>query len=243
MKMKRHQQDWNELATLDPLYAVCSDKGRRGNLWDPDQFFESGRREIDEVVTYLKARAPEVQFGSALDFGCGVGRLTAAMTSYWTNVVGLDIAEKMISLTKRYHANNTRCHFILNDDPELRIFQDNSFDFIYSNITLMHIPRKDEIKAYLGSFVRVLKPNGHMLFQLPTRVPFFRRIKLRRHLYHILEFFGASPGFLYHKMRLNPMKIMQVPKTDVMGWISPGARVLEVLGEAGTSTRYLAEKL
>lgn len=241
--MKRHRQDWNELATLDPLYAVCTDEGKRGDLWDPDEFFETGRREIDDVITYLNARAPDVQFGSALDFGCGVGRLTAPMTRYWTNVIGIDIADEMISLAKRYHANNTRCHFILNDQPGLTFFQDNIFDFIYSNITLMHIPRETEIEAYVRNFVRLLKPNGYMLFQLPTRVPLLRRIKLRRHLYHMLEFFGTSPRFLYHKMRLHPIKIMQVPRTHVVSWISPGARIIQVLGEGGTGTRYLAQKL
>ena len=119
----------------------------------------------------------------------------------------------------------------------------STFDFIYSNITLTHIPQEVAIEAYIRDFVRVLKPNGYMLFQLPTSVPLFLRIKLRRHVYHILKLVRVPPAFLHDKLGLNPIKIMQVPKTRVISWMSPGAEIIEVLGEGGTGTRYLAKKL
>ena len=48
------------------------------------------------------------------------------------------------------------------------IFDDNSFDFIYSYVVLQHM-RPDYALSYLREFVRVLAPGGVMAFQLPCR--------------------------------------------------------------------------
>ena len=240
MNMRRHQQDWNELARLDPLWVICSEESQRDNL---DELLESGRREVDDVIKYLEVSAADVQFSRALDFGCGVGRLTAAMTRYWTNVIGVDIADEMISRAKRHNADNPQCQFILNEQSDLSCFEENTFDFIYSNVTLQHIPQKDVIGAYLREFVRVLRPNGYMLFQLPTGVPILRRIKLRRYLYRALSLTGVSPNFLYHTLKLHPIKVVQASKEQVISWLSPGTRILDIRGEGRVDTQYLAQKL
>ena len=242
MRLRRLQQDWNELAKLDPLYAICTNRSKRGNRWKLAPFFRSGQKEIDSVVTYLKVRAPDIRFSSALDFGCGVGRLTTALAEYWIHAIGVDISEEMLCLAIRYRAKNSRCHFVLNNRSNLACFQDNSFDLIYSNITLMHLPYVSTIEKYVREFVRLLKPGGYMLFHLPTHIPVFRRIKLRRPLYYLLESCGISPSFLYYRLKLHPIKITPVPKSLVVRWLSPETQLIEVVGVAGPTTRYLAQK-
>lgn len=50
----------------------------------------------------------------ALDFGCGMGRLTQALTKYFEEVYGIDIAPSMIKLTEKYNRYDNKCKFFLN---------------------------------------------------------------------------------------------------------------------------------
>jgi SAM-dependent methyltransferase len=64
-------------------------------------------------------------------------------------------------------ADSTRCRFVLNAAPDLRLFEDARFDFVYSRIVLQHIPPA-LVRGYLPEMLRVLAPGGVLLFQLPT---------------------------------------------------------------------------
>ncbi len=59
-----------------------------------------------------------------------------------------------------------RCNYHVNTVADLSLFPDGAFDFIYSNITLQHIP-PEASEAYIGEFMRVLRPGGIALFQVP----------------------------------------------------------------------------
>jgi SAM-dependent methyltransferase len=241
-RLTRHRNDWNALARIDPLFAIRADKGKRGGGWTLDDFLATGREEIDSVVAYLKDRGPDLRFEVALDFGCGVGRLTAPLGKYWRSVVGVDISEEMIALAERYHGALPGVRFVHNDRADLALFGDGTFDFVYSNITLMHIPHEPTIQRYVQDFVRVLRPGGYALFQLPTRLPLFQRIKLRRALYHVAAGAGLRPEFLYNRLHLHPVKMMQVPRWRLESWVSPGAQVVDVVNDGREETRYLIRK-
>jgi ubiquinone/menaquinone biosynthesis C-methylase UbiE len=47
------------------------------------------------------------------------------------------------------------------------MLSDGSFDLVYSRITLQHLPPR-HIRSYLREFVRVLRPGGLLIFQLPA---------------------------------------------------------------------------
>lgn len=236
-----NRRDWNDLATLDPLYAICTEAGKRGGGWDSEEFFATGRAEIAKVVEYLTVHAPDVSFGSVLDFGCGVGRLSAAMARYWDRVVGVDVSGVMILKATEYHKGDSQLEFLVNDRPDLSCFSDRTFDFVYSNITLMHLPQERAIERYVRDFIRVLKPGGYTLFQLPTRLPLLRRLKVRRHLYHALRLAGAPATSLY-RLGLHPIKVRQVASSRVAEWVSGEARVLYVTLDGSPHTRYLIQR-
>jgi ubiquinone/menaquinone biosynthesis C-methylase UbiE len=105
---------------------------------------------------------------AALDFGCGVGRLTGALSQYFDKCCGVDISPTMIQLAKDFHGNNPRCSFWLNEVDDLRRFPDGYFGFIYTSITLQHIPVR-YVQKYLLDLVRVLKAGGIFVFQIPER--------------------------------------------------------------------------
>jgi hypothetical protein len=50
MEISLQQRDWNDLAAVDPLWAIYSAPGKRHGRWDADEFFQTGETEIEEVM-------------------------------------------------------------------------------------------------------------------------------------------------------------------------------------------------
>ena len=106
MRLDAHQRDWDELAELDPLWAVMTCKEKHLGKWDPREVFDSGKREIEplmrKIAGLLGARK------RSLDFGCGVGRFTSALSGYFTESNGLDISDRMVEKAKEF---SPQCKF------------------------------------------------------------------------------------------------------------------------------------
>jgi len=102
-------------------------------------------------MRHLKELNISISTKKALDFGCGVGRLTQALAVYFDEVYGVDISPSMIELAKKYNRYPDKCFYLINEDNQLRQFQDNTFDFIYTVITFQHIEPK-YTREYIKSF-------------------------------------------------------------------------------------------
>ena len=92
----RHQQDWERLAEVDALWAVLTRPGRKGGRWDVDEFFATGEAEIAHVFSVAASLGRPARRGRAIDFGCGVGRLTRALGTRFESALGVDISAGMI---------------------------------------------------------------------------------------------------------------------------------------------------
>ena len=167
MDLRELQRNWDILGKEDPLWAIITWADKKGNKWDLAEFFASGEHEIGEVMQYLSALQLAYRRGRALDFGCGVGRLTRALAGHFSRATGIDIAPSMIAQAQALD-RESRCQFILNDRADLSIFDDREFDFVYSNLVLQHM-RPDYSTAYVREFCRVLAPGGVAVFQLPSK--------------------------------------------------------------------------
>lgn len=166
MALKHVQKTYEKLGAEDPLYAVISFKEMQGNRWDPEAFFARGKVEIQVALEHLEQLDVQPVRGRALDFGCGVGRLSQALAEAFSEVVGIDISSTMIENAERFNRHGSRCRYRVNTAGDLASIESASFDFVYSNITLQHIPPQASTR-YLSEFMRVLKPGGVALFQLP----------------------------------------------------------------------------
>ncbi len=167
MALKHVRKTYEELGEKDPLYAVLSFKEAQHNQWDSERFFARGRAEISTALEHLSSLGLDVNKGRALDFGCGVGRLTQALCEEFGEAVGVDISSSMIEGARRFNQFGERCSYLVNTSDDLAQLDDASFDFIYSNITLQHIP-PDASSRYISEFIRVLRPGGIALFQIPS---------------------------------------------------------------------------
>src|SRR5688500_17039325 len=139
MDIKNLEKNWNLLGKEDPMWAILVSSDKKGNKWKPEEFFASGRKEIDELMHNLESLGLKLNKNKALDFGCGIGRLTQALAFHFEEVSGVDIAKSMIETANRFNQFKERVQYYLNTQDNLSLFSSDSFDFIYTNIVLQHI--------------------------------------------------------------------------------------------------------
>jgi SAM-dependent methyltransferase len=166
MDIKELQRNWDELGKRDAFGNIITDPAMSGK-WQKGEFFKSGEEEIASLMAYIESLGLAVPNGTALDFGCGVGRLTQSLCRHFEVCHGIDIAPSMIAHAKRYNRFGERCRYSLNATDDLRIFQNNHFNLVYSNIVLQHM-KPEYSSRYIGEFLRVLRPGGLIIFQLPS---------------------------------------------------------------------------
>jgi len=165
--VERLRKDWEVLAADDPYWAVLSRADKRGGGWDPAAFFETGRRDVDQMLDHLTHLGVDVGRQRALDFGCGVGRMAQALADSFEAVDGVDIAEGMVVRARELNRHGDRCRYYQNVLPDLSLFPNETFNLVHSTITLQHIPRPLAL-GYIAEFVRVVKPTGVVVFDVPA---------------------------------------------------------------------------
>jgi SAM-dependent methyltransferase len=165
-RLEQLQKQWNIGEESKALRAVLT---RRGDL-DVGAFLRSGVFEVEDLLRSLDEHGLDRHsWRSVLDFGCGPGRLSQAFAAHFGDVTGVDVAPSMVELARSYAtASGSPCRFEVNASPDLWLFPDRRFDLVYTNLVLQHMP-PELSRVYLAEFVRVLKPGGVAVFQLPSR--------------------------------------------------------------------------
>jgi ubiquinone/menaquinone biosynthesis C-methylase UbiE len=224
--LNRHRRDWEELAAVDPLWAILAAPERRWGRWPLDEFFATGEEEIAQVLDVASGLGYPTQHERALDFGCGVGRLTRALSGRFREAVGIDISEEMIRLARELSPPEN-CSFELNTRSDLTHFASASFDFVYSSLVLQHLPRRDLVRAYLGEFLRVLRPGGLAVFQALSHLPVARRLQPRRRAYALLHHAGLRHEFLLSRLKLVPVRLATISEDDVRSTVEARRGIVE----------------
>jgi ubiquinone/menaquinone biosynthesis C-methylase UbiE len=225
----RHRRAWEDLGRIDPLWAVLSSATRRHGRWDPHEFFATGERDIAALMKSADQLALPRERRVALDFGCGVGRVARSLASHFESYIGVDISEPMIAQAREWNRDCTGCRFILNSAGDLRVFESASIDLIYTKKVLQHLPTQGLVRSYLREFVRILRPGGLLVFQLPRRIGQLHRLQPQRRLYSVLRGLGISERFLLGRLKLLPMQMRSMPEAEVVRLVTMlGARVARI---------------
>ncbi|MBR9989554.1 MAG: class I SAM-dependent methyltransferase [Gemmatimonadetes bacterium] len=239
-----HVRDvYEKLGREDPMYAVLTRHELRGNRWDPAEFFRRGAEEITDVMAYIAAGGWPLRRGWALDFGAGVGRLTQALGDEFEAVVGVDISSTMVEAAERYNRHGDRVRYLVNTQSDLALLPSESFDFIYSSITLQHVP-PEPAAAYVGEFMRVLQPGGLAIFQTrngPRIVPGTLRARLyvlrREHFRRVWQRLRGRAPYEMHYLNRGVIEEIVAKR---------GGRMLDVVDmnpkRPGRSLRYCATR-
>ena len=231
MKLRSQQNQWDQLGRADPLWAILTEPGKRNGGWDEAEFFATGQNEIAELMARAAALGLPALRRTALDFGCGVGRATQALTGYFDEVIGVDIAPAMLERARRYNRHGDRCRYVLNEQNHLRAFAAATFDLVYSRITLQHLPRR-HVRSYLAEFMRVLRPGGLLVFQLPDRCRDWRtsvshglyRLVARRLLRRadVMEMYGIRRERVVALLKAHGARLPVIEEDPIAGreWLS-----------------------
>jgi SAM-dependent methyltransferase len=231
------------LGATDPFWAILTDPAKKNNGWDQVEFFKTGVEEVEHILDWVERVHPLPAKNLALDFGCGVGRLSQPLADHFQQVHGVDISPSMVELARGFNRRGDRCRYFLHSDHDLALFPGGTFDFIYSSITLQHI-RPRFIQLYLAEFSRVLRPGGVVVFQLPSRMrragPFCVKELIYKAYYDLfVPLFRSGSAII---------EMHSLPQEDVRRCLATaGTQVREVIpdqsaGPAWESFRYLAVK-
>jgi 2-polyprenyl-3-methyl-5-hydroxy-6-metoxy-1,4-benzoquinol methylase len=166
-RLQDSQKYWDRHAASDPLWTVLAFPDKSGGRWTLHEFMKTGEREIALLFHRLQELQLRLPSRRALDFGCGVGRLTQALARRQERVLGADISPVMIDIAGRLNRYPDRVEYLCTADHGLETLHSGAFDCIYSNIVLQHVA-PDVCVQYLNEFFRLLEPGGLLVFQLPS---------------------------------------------------------------------------
>lgn len=153
--------------------AAPSDSGRssggptpqaRNNLanWSTGRYlstYANRRLKPPEVMLLLRYRS-ELD-GRLLDLGCGAGRLLAYLAMLGGEVVGLDLAERMVEYSRATVPGATVVH---GDVGSLETSLDGRFDVVFAVDNLLDIYGDTERRRVLHSIHEILVPGGLLVF-------------------------------------------------------------------------------
>jgi len=168
--------------------------------WEDDlrAFFEPVYSLFTEYPDYFRTRTLEFRalrqllpecFGPAcrhrrgLELGSGYGFTAALLSPHVHELTGVDIPEKYSGYVSGDFENSTELAKLVANDvlklknvefkaawPASLPFEDSSFDFLFSQYLLEHIP---DLPAAISEMARVLRPGGLMIHVVPSTVDMF----------------------------------------------------------------------
>jgi SAM-dependent methyltransferase len=161
---------WNNFAAKDAYRYILTGIPRG----DREEFWATGENTVrDELLPIIEQLG--VERGTALEIGCGLGRLLFPMARHFKKVVGIDIAPEMIRqaslLAAERNVSNAELFSISELDSSLSRMRglDSGVDFIYSLLVFQHIEEFAFIEQYLGFVRSWLSSNGGAYLQFDTR--------------------------------------------------------------------------
>ena len=137
---------WQRLGNSDPYFAVWTeDRFRTATTPGPvrDEFFASGEAHISDVFSLIRSTlVPNFAPRRALDFGCGVGRITIPLARQVEEVVGVDISSAVLEEARRNCEISRIDNVVLIESDDDLSQTSGNFDFIHSYVVFQHIPRR-----------------------------------------------------------------------------------------------------
>ncbi|HEX7807143.1 MAG TPA: class I SAM-dependent methyltransferase [Thermoanaerobaculia bacterium] len=168
----RDAPGWEELAQREPYFPVLTSSSVATK-----QFFESGESDIAALLSAIASLlGHEAPVTSALDFGCGAGRLTIPLARRAKSVVACDVSPTILAHVR----DNVRAAGLHNvtciEASALPARNAREFDFICSLLVLQYV-RPARGHEIIRTLLRSPAPDGIAAIQLTFERP---RAAIRR---------------------------------------------------------------
>src|SRR5215208_2984984 len=154
---------WERYGKLDSYFGVYTEAQYKTENLDASALEKLFRSGEENVRSLLKVAQEHFDSGfqptRALDFGCGVGRLTIPLAGMCSHVVGADVAPSMLEEARRNVRNKaiSNVDLVVADDKLSRVT--GTFDLLVSFNVFQHIvPRRG--KTILEAMIARLEEGG-----------------------------------------------------------------------------------
>jgi SAM-dependent methyltransferase len=175
--------EWRALARQDPFYAVAAWPGKEDGGWTKEDFYSVGRSDWGDFREQWRTYWPELG-GTAVDYGCGAGRITHAMADDFARVVGVDVSTEMAALAREASPGNVEVKLV--DAIEIPL-ETSTVDGVFTSHVLQHLEDKNAVRRALAEMARVLRPSGTVMVHVlltaarpPLRARLRSELLLRR---------------------------------------------------------------
>lgn len=162
---------WTKLGAEEPHWSVLSTADFKPDKIEEnrDRFEASGKFEVENTIRSLARCGLKIDpEGVAIDYGCGVGRISRWLAPQAKMVYAVDISPNHLKLCKDYVEREGVANVRgLQISSIADIENIPRFDFLFSKIVLQHNP-PPVIAKILGILCRRLRPNGIGIVQIPT---------------------------------------------------------------------------
>lgn len=163
--LRTMRRDWDARARENAKHYVATSREN----WNSDEFLREGAEQVHELVEkhvaeICNGRAPSDM--RVLEIGCGIGRMTMALSRIFGAVDAVDISPEMIAQARIILAGRPNVQLHVNNGADLSMFADSSFDFAISIIVFQHIPKRAIVENYIKETWRVLRTASLFKFQV-----------------------------------------------------------------------------
>lgn len=218
------EERWNQFAKRDAYSYIMTNL----SSGDSDEFWISGKRTVDgELIPLVEEY--RVKRTTAIEIGCGVGRLLIPLSRYFDSAVGVDISAEMLRRARthalEHNADNTRFVQVGAKNKLYELIPDlvGTVDFAYSLLVFQHIESFNVIRDYVQSIALLLTSRGVAYIQFDTR---------KKHPLYAMR--GILPDvFLPQYWRKGIRRIRRVPDELKQLFAQCGLRILREIGVSG----------
>lgn len=221
-------REWEKWGEQDPYYGVISSPVHRDG-GEREAFLESGERYFKGLVQrFADIGIPLERHGTALDYGCGVGRVLTPMSRYFASTLGIDVSQAMLDEARRNVGAGAELCRLVEGDLQACLPQ-HRFDFIHSTLVFQHIPTAQGL-SILSALMERLKPGGRIALCLP--------ISARRPLRHLLSSLQKRNALVCKLTRLAILRPRPFEPVMQMN-LYPVAKLFDTWRQHGLQVRFL----
>ena len=202
-----------------------------------EEFFATGRADVAGMLAGLAGEGLAPPPGEALDFGCGLGRLSRALAAHFEMVTGVDVSDRMVAQARNANEGVHNLEFVTSSSERLEQFADSRFTFVLSLVVLQHVSSPRIAEGYLREFVRVCVPGGIIVTQVPSRIGWRIRLHPGRLLNAAVRNLPAVPKPVGRRLLPYSMRLIAVSEKRVRETLEEaGAEVLAAFPDGRTGT-------
>jgi ubiquinone/menaquinone biosynthesis C-methylase UbiE len=161
------RREWDAIARENAYYGIASwDEFADPSAMDEQRFWRSGAALADNLLAHLGLE--DTAALTAVEIGCGNGRVTHRLAERFREVWAFDISPEMIARAEARWHELANVRFVVGRGADLEPVPTASCDIVLSFITLHHVTDPAVVLSYLRETARVLHAGGRALLHAHT---------------------------------------------------------------------------